>query len=112
MKILIAIMLLIAVNGCKAQEYTFQFSDKEDNIVFTLIKNVENNQQCFTFSKEEQDSIAKYNLNQGELVISDKDSVIQMFAITDVFTSKTFKSKVLLCKSDGELKFDEPICIK
>lgn len=113
MRFSVVIILFITMNSCKAQEYKFQFSDKEDKIVFTLKKNIDNDQQCFTFSKEEQDTIRKHNLNQGELVIYEKnDSVLKKFSITDVFTSKTFEDKVLLCELDGKLKFDEPLCIE
>ncbi|REJ62137.1 MAG: hypothetical protein DWQ21_07400 [Bacteroidetes bacterium] len=69
MRLLYILIIITPISGCNTQEYTLMFSDKKDNTVFTLIKSVNKDEQCFTFSQEEQNSIRKCNLNQGELII-------------------------------------------
>lgn len=112
MRMLTIMMLCVFVSSCKTQKYNLQFLDKESEIVLTLTKTLDAKEKCFSFSKEEKDSIQNYNLNQGFLKLYKGNKEIQRFYIIDVFTSGTYEGKILLCDVDGRLKFNEPLCIE
>lgn len=111
MRVLILITVCFVINSCKAQEYRLQFSDRKDNVVLTLKKAMNQDTQCFTFSDEEKDNIQRYNLNDGRLIIYEGNIEKHKFVIINVYTSNTYKEKILLCQVDGKLKFQEPICV-